>query len=120
LFRFPLLRDRLAFSQRLRLNLFSSTFGNTLELLPGRFDMRKFLVALALLGALGCAACNDQKSDTTAADKAAADKTAADKAAADAKDAADKAAADKAAADKAAEKPAEAPAAPAPSPTPAP
>lgn len=78
----------------------------------GRCVMRKFLIALAVLGALGSAACDSQKEKAdTAADKAAADKAAADKAATEAKDAADKAAADKAAAEKAAS---ETPATPAP------
>ena len=58
----------------------------------GRCLMRKFLIGLAVLGALGGAACDSQKEKAdTAADKAAADKAAADKAAAD------KAAAEKAA-----------------------
>jgi membrane protein involved in colicin uptake len=85
-----------------------------------RFDMRKLLVALAIVGTLGITACDNQKEKAdTAADKASTDKAAADKAADEAKAAADKAAADKAAAEKAAS---ETPATPAPanetSPTP--
>jgi membrane protein involved in colicin uptake len=83
-----------------------------------RFNMRKFLVALAIVGTLGVAACDNQKEKAdTAADKASTDKAAADKAADEAKAAADKAAADKAAAEKAAS---ETPATPAPSTSPAP
>jgi len=71
-------------------------------------QMKTALIALALIGGLGLAACDNSKQKTEAekaADtKAAADKAAADKAAADTKAAADKAAAEnKAAADKAAE-----------------
>jgi hypothetical protein len=86
--------------------------GNTGRANRESFDMRKFLVALAIVSALGVSACNDQKEKAdTAADKASTDKAAADKAADEAKAAADKAAADKAAAEKAA---AETPATPAP------
>jgi len=71
--------------------------------MKGRIEMKKVLVALSVICALGLTACDNSK-EKAEADKAAADaKATADKAAADTKAAADKAAEDaKAAADKAA------------------
>jgi hypothetical protein len=97
--------DFLDFVRGLRLNGFLRRYDPKNETRGfGEFQMKKFIVMLAVLGALGAAACDSQKEKAdTAADKAAADKADADKAASDAKAAADKAAEDKAAAEKAAE-----------------
>jgi len=96
--------DFLDFGRRLRLNGFLRRYDQKETRGFGEFQMKKFIVMLAVLGALGAAACDSQKEKAdTAADKAAADKADADKAASDAKAAADKAAEDKAAAEKAAQ-----------------
>jgi hypothetical protein len=76
--------DFLDFGRRLRLNGFLRRYDQKETRGFGEFQMKKFIVMLAVLGALGAAACDSQKEKAdTAADKAAADKAAEDKAAAE-------------------------------------